>query len=309
LIRAFSGKLGRSIATDYVRAALRDRRAIFGTISSPTRTDRANEVGGAKECGCPTNASLGWSVSGAGVRRICNCCHHACLEPRSGTARLRLLPIGSLRTAMKLIQKIKESWSAVRWKMLVIFAFFSVISTILVASGAAAVLNVVIRRANANLIEERINGIVDSYNRFTPYLLDQVATCQTPPSNSPVLEEYPAAVWPEGESSVSVLPKGARAATKPSWLDADSFAGIVVDRGNLEIRSFRSVEREGCSMSALVRIRLTESFLKRLSTEVGLQISGNQPMLTQQYRAHRIGDWLVISKPISFLDRVARFRS
>jgi hypothetical protein len=74
---------------------------------------------------------------------------------------------------------------------------------------------------------------------------------------------------------------------KPSWLDADSFAGIVVDRGNLEIRSFRSVEREGCSMSALVRIPLTESFLKRLSTEVGLQISGSQPMLTQQYRAHR----------------------
>ena len=76
---------------------------------------------------------------------------------------------------MKLIQKIKESSSAVRWKMLVIFAFSAVISTILVASGAAAVLNVVIRRANSTLIEERINGVVDSNNRFTPYLLEQVA--------------------------------------------------------------------------------------------------------------------------------------
>jgi hypothetical protein len=33
-----------------------------------------------------TKTSSGWSVSGAGVRRICNCCHHACVEPRRGTA-------------------------------------------------------------------------------------------------------------------------------------------------------------------------------------------------------------------------------
>lgn len=107
------------------------------------------------------------------------------------------------------------------------------------------------------------------------------------PSNSPELDEYPAAVWPEGQSSVTVLPKGARAARKPGWLDADSFAGIVVDRGNLEIRSFRSVERERCSMSVLVRVRLTESFLKRLSAQVGLEISGSKPVLLRRYRADR----------------------
>jgi phosphoserine phosphatase RsbU/P len=186
---------------------------------------------------------------------------------------------------MELSQKVTESWGEVRWKMLVIFAFFSIISTILVASVAVAFLNVVIRHENANLIEERINGVVDSCNRFTPFLLERVAACRTPAPDSPVVEEYPAAVWPEGQSSVTVLPKGAHGATKPNWLDKGSFAGIVVDRGNLEIRSFRSVEREGCSVSALVRIRLTESFLKRLSTQAGMEISSSKPVLLRRYRA------------------------
>jgi hypothetical protein len=69
--------------------------------------------------------------------------------------------------------------------MLVIFAFFSVISTVLVASAAVAVLNVVIRRENANLIQERINGVVDSCHRFTPFLLERVAACRTPRQTRP----------------------------------------------------------------------------------------------------------------------------
>jgi serine phosphatase RsbU (regulator of sigma subunit) len=171
--------------------------------------------------------------------------------------------------------------------MLVIFAFFSIISTFLVAAGAIAALNVVVRRENANLIQERLNGVVDSCSRFTPFLLERVAACRPPASNSPVLEEYPAAVWPEGQSSVSVLPKEARAATKPGWLDTGSFAGIVVDRGNLEIRSFRLVEREGCSISALVRVRLTQSFLQRLTTQAGLEISGMKAVPMWRFRAER----------------------
>jgi hypothetical protein len=71
-----------------------------------------------------------------------------------------------LHNQMELFQKIEQSWSAVRWKMLVIFAFLSIISTFLVVSCAAALLKVVIRRANASLIEEQINGVVDSWSRF-----------------------------------------------------------------------------------------------------------------------------------------------
>jgi serine phosphatase RsbU (regulator of sigma subunit) len=186
---------------------------------------------------------------------------------------------------MKLFRTVKESWSAVRWKMLVIFAFFSIISTILVAAAAAAALNVVIRRDNASLIQERINGVVDSCSRFTPFLLEQVGTCRALVSNSPVLKEYPTAVWPEGESSVTVLPIGAHAATAPRWLDTNSFTGIIVDRGSLEIRSFRSVERQECSIAALVRIRLTESFLTRLSTQAGLELSRTQAVPMRRYHA------------------------
>ena len=101
---------------------------------------------------------------------------------------------------MELFQRVKEAWSAVRWQMLVIFAFFSIISTVLVASAGVAALNVVVRRENANLIQERINGVVDSFNRFTPFLLERVAACRPPASNSPVLKEYPAAVWPEARA-------------------------------------------------------------------------------------------------------------
>jgi serine phosphatase RsbU (regulator of sigma subunit) len=188
---------------------------------------------------------------------------------------------------MEICRKIRESWGAVRWKMLVIFAFFSIISTILVASAAVAVLNVAVRRENANLIQERINGVVDSCSRFTPFLLERVGACRPRASNSAVVEEYPASVWPEGQSSVSVLAEGARDAMKPGWLDTDSFAGIVVDRGNLEIRSFRFVEQKGCSMSVLVRVRLNESFLNRVSTQEGLEIFGSKPLLLERYRANR----------------------
>jgi hypothetical protein len=41
------------------------------------------------------------------------------------------------------------------------FCVLQLISTILVAAVAVAVLNVVIRHENANLIEERINRVVD----------------------------------------------------------------------------------------------------------------------------------------------------
>jgi serine phosphatase RsbU (regulator of sigma subunit) len=188
---------------------------------------------------------------------------------------------------MELFHKIAESWGAVRWKMLVIFAFFSIISTVLVAAASVAFLNVVVRRENTNLIQERISAIADSYNRFAPFLLERVAGCQTLKSNSPILEEYSTALFPETQSSVTALPKGARAATKPRWLDTGSFSGVVVDQGNLEIRALRSVEREGCLISVLVRVPLTESFLNRLSTQVGLKISGTRAVPIARYRAER----------------------
>jgi len=45
---------------------------------------------------------------------------------------------------------------------------------------------------------------------------------------------------------------------RPAGLKTSSFHGIVVDRDALEIRSFRRVERHGCSVTMLLRIRLGE---------------------------------------------------
>ena len=139
---------------------------------------------------------------------------------------------------MKVLQKAKQSWSEVRWKMLVIFAFLSIISTLLVVSCAAALLNVVIRRANASLMEEQINGVMDSWSRFTPLLLERVP-CGTSPSDSLVPQIYPTTTWPEGRISLTVAPRGALVPmTATTWSDDGSLAGIVNDRGSLEIRAF-----------------------------------------------------------------------
>ena len=161
---------------------------------------------------------------------------------------------------MRILLNVKHSWGAIRWKMLIIFAFFSVISMILVACFAVAVLNVVIRRESAYLIEERIKVIVDSRKKLTDSLVDRVSGCQGPASDSPLFTEYMDVAWPESQSLVSVLPKGATHGVSSTWHDTGSFAGIVTDRGSLEIRSFRSVELEGCSVTILLRNLARERF-------------------------------------------------
>ena len=99
----------------------------------------------------------------------------------------RLLIFSKHGVAMRILLNLKRSWSAIRWKMLIIFAFFSVISMILVACFAVAVLNVLIRRESAYLIEERIKVIVDGRKKLTDSLVDRVSGCQGPASDSPCL--------------------------------------------------------------------------------------------------------------------------
>src|ERR1700722_14724056 len=193
--------------------------------------------------------------------------------------------ISKHRVGMRSLLNMKHSWSAIRWKMLIIFAFFSVISMILVACFAVAVLNVVIRRESAYLIEERIKVIVDGRKKFTDSLRDRVSGCQGPALDSRLFTEYVDAAWPESQSLVSVLPKGATHGVSSTWHNTSSLAGIVADRGSLEIRSFRSVEREGCSVTILVRNPVDASFLEQLSRAAGLQISSSKPVLLGPYRA------------------------
>jgi serine phosphatase RsbU (regulator of sigma subunit) len=185
---------------------------------------------------------------------------------------------------MRILLNIKHSWGAIRWKMIFIFAFFSVISMILVACFAVAILNVVIRRESAYLMEERIKVIVDGRKKLTDALANRVSKCQGPASDSLLFSEYLDAPWPEGRSLISVLPKRAPHGASSTWHDTGSFVGIVADRGSLDIRSFRSVERDGCSVTILVRNPINTSFLDELSKAASLQISSSKPVLLGPYR-------------------------
>jgi len=187
---------------------------------------------------------------------------------------------------MQPLKTLKKAWGAVRWKMLIIFVFFSITSMFLVACFSVAVLNVVIRRESAYFIEERINGIVDNHRRLASFLLAQVQGCNAPASDSPLFTDYSSGVWPGAETLITVLPKGAINRAKPKWLDSDSFAGVVVDQGNLEIRSFRTAERPGCSVTMLERIPIGDSFLKELASALGLQVSGSKQKMLRRYGAH-----------------------
>src|SRR5215467_4716464 len=145
---------------------------------------------------------------------------------------------------MRFVGQLQKSWCAIRWKMLVIFAFFSVISTALIACFSIAVLNVVIRRESAYLIEERIYEIVDNRYSLTPALLDRVHGCDAPTSNLTLMTDYLGTVW--SESSISPLTLEATRADKPGWLNSRSFADVVVNHGKLEILSSHTVERAEC---------------------------------------------------------------
>jgi serine phosphatase RsbU (regulator of sigma subunit) len=188
---------------------------------------------------------------------------------------------------MRVSYNVKTSWSGIRWKMLIVFAFFSVVSMFLVACFAVAILNVVIRRESAYLIEERIKVIVESRKRLTDPLLDRVQGCGAQASKLPHFSEfteYLDGAWPGSQSLTTMLSPGVAGGAEPAWLNKDSFAGVVADRGSLEIRFLRTVKREGCSVTILARIPFGETFLTQVADAAGLRIASSKPVMLHPYR-------------------------
>ncbi len=174
-------------------------------------------------------------------------------------------------------------WGAIRWKMLTIFVFFSVVSMILVGCFAIAVLNVVIRRESAYLVEERIKLVVSERKELIDSVKGGVHACTEPRSNSLQLSGHLDGVWPKNQ--VTVLPWRESGRSEPAWLNTSDFDGVVADRGHLEIRSFHKIEREGCSVMLTARVALDDPFLKQLSNAAGLQVVDSRPTLLGPYRA------------------------
>jgi len=174
---------------------------------------------------------------------------------------------------------LRHSRGAIRWKMLTIFVFFSVISMILVGCVAVALLNVVIRRESAYLVEERIKVVVDQRKELIDSVKGGVDSCPEPRLNSLQSND----VWPA--SQVTVLAWRESGRSENAWHNRGAFAGVVADRGHLEIRSFHKVEGEGCSVMLTARVALDDPFLKQLTKAAGLQVVETRPALLGPYRA------------------------
>jgi hypothetical protein len=131
--------------------------------------------------------------------------------------------------------------------MLFIFIFFCIASLILAGCLAVAILNVVIRRESAYLLEERIKMVVDERAEL---MKDDA--------------------WPQ--SQVTVLPWSP---SEQAWIGTDGFAVVVADHGHLEIRSFHWGRCEECPVTLAARLTLDDSFLKHLSKAVGFAGGGH----------------------------------
>jgi serine phosphatase RsbU (regulator of sigma subunit) len=186
----------------------------------------------------------------------------------------------------ELLLKLGKFWTAIRWKILIIFSLFSVGSVITVTCFSIAVVNVLIRRESAYLIEERIKVIVESRKSLMDPVLDKVQGCQYSSDSDlfSAFTEHLNATWPGSESIVTILSPGVLHNADPQWFNTPSFAGVVEDGGSLEIRFLRTVKREGCFVRILVRIPLGNLFLNQLSSASGLEIVNSKPVMLSSYR-------------------------
>jgi serine phosphatase RsbU (regulator of sigma subunit) len=171
--------------------------------------------------------------------------------------------------------------------MLTIFAFFSVVSTLLVMCLAVALLNVVIRREAAYLMEERIRMFVDN-RRIQDIRLrsNQMHACsgQTP-GNSTVkrLSQVDQSARLNTPSRLTMLTR-AGGEHPPSRLYATDFADIVDDRGNLGIPVLQALGQPECSTSLPQKTLLTGAVVEQLSREASVELASSKPELLSPYR-------------------------
>lgn len=156
----------------------------------------------------------------------------------------------------------------------------------MVTCFSVAVLNALIRRESAYLIEERIKIMVDTHMSLMDPVLDRVQGCEDE-SDSVLFSaftEHLNATWPGSQGIVTILPTGMPHNIDPPWLDTPTFAGVVEDRGSAEIRFIRKVKREDCFVRIMVRIPLAELFLNQLSSAAGLVVVDVKPVKLSPYR-------------------------
>jgi len=190
---------------------------------------------------------------------------------------------------------LRRAWSQVRWKMVGIITFTGA-SAFLIAGLAIAALNVVVRRESANVVEKEIQVLVQASRSIAPAMLDHTDVCLGSPTNSAALEPlaaYTDEAFPQALTSLIVEnTKGVRSFVRwpvaprvkpPAWLPETGFAGLVVDRGQIEIRNVVVQQRGGCNATAIFSLPLESELAKRLSSAAGIEVTTVSP---RQFRVH-----------------------
>ena len=200
-------------------------------------------------------------------------------------------PAGSwLRTR----QVLRRSWGRVRWKMLAIVAFTGT-STILIACLAIAAVNVVVRRESSNVVEKQIQVLVQASRSVPPAILDHTDVCIGSLTNSDLkpLLAYTDEAFPHAQTSLTVKDaRGVRCLIRgpdapsvdpPAWLTDAGFAGLVVDRGQIEIRDVVVQQKGACNVTAIFSLPLGSDLARRVSSAAGVEVTAVAP---RQFRVH-----------------------
>jgi serine phosphatase RsbU (regulator of sigma subunit) len=166
--------------------------------------------------------------------------------------------------------------------MLVIFALSNVITTILTAALAVAILNVVIRRESAYLIEEKLDAMVVN-QRFQTQKMEGVANCEASESE-PASVAALDLVWPGSATSFTAVTEATGSHSEPRWVHAP-FTGLVVDGGHLSIRSVIDRENRKCQVTTVAVTNLDEAEIDLMAKSAGLRMWDRGPINLHRYRA------------------------
>src|ERR1700682_78371 len=203
--------------------------------------------------------------------------------PNSGVASIAVASPNSSRPQRRHV--LSRAWGRVRWKMAAIIVFTGT-STILMACLAVAALNVVVRRESANVVEKKIQVLVQASRSVAPAILAHVGACAAPPANSgeiKALLAYTEEAFPQARTSLTVEGAERGQSLLPNWLPDTGFAGLVVDRGQIEIRNVLAQQKGTCKGTAIVTLPLGSALAKRLSSADGMEVTSVSPRL---FRVH-----------------------
>jgi serine phosphatase RsbU (regulator of sigma subunit) len=212
-----------------------------------------------------------------------------------------------------------SAWGQVRWKMIAIITFTGT-STILAACLAVAALNVVVRRESANVVENQIQVLLQASRSVAPAILNHAGVCReataeqlTNSGGLKPLLTYTDEVFPEAQISLTVEgatgaqsllpPKDPALVTHPAWLPKTGYTGLVVDRGQVEIRNVLVQQRGACKVTAIVRLPLGSELAKRLSSSGSMKVT---PVTPRLFRVHSPKQQVLETLEANFMPGVSR---